>query len=280
MGRLVTLTTDIGWAYAAQMKSVLASAQPPVAWADLAHDLPAHRIEEAAFLLLAMARGFPPRTVHVAVVDPGVGGRRAPIAVRCRDGSTLVGPDNGLLAPLAASLGLASVVELLPERVRPRATGSPTFDGRDLFAPAAARIANGTPLARLGRPSKLTPIRSPRASRTADHLLGEVVHIDRFGNLITSLPGSWCPPMGAVVTAALGRGARHSLTVVRTYEELAPRRAGLLVSSFDRLEIAVREGSAARRWRVPVGRSLSLGLPPGQSVNTHSRSMSLRPTSG
>ena len=112
--RLVTLTTDVGAAYAAQMKGVLARALPPGTVVDLVLDLRPHAIEEAAFLLRHMAPTFPPGTVHVAVVDPGVGGRRAPIAVACREGSFLVGPDNGVLGPLAEVLGVRRVVRLEP----------------------------------------------------------------------------------------------------------------------------------------------------------------------
>src|SRR5690242_1156568 len=110
--QLVTLTTDLGWAYAAQMKGVLSRLLPPAQIVDVDHELPAHGISEAAFVIRQVAPTLPSGTVHVVVVDPGVGGRRAPVAVRLRDGTSLVGPDNGVLSPLAEEVGIVETVKL------------------------------------------------------------------------------------------------------------------------------------------------------------------------
>jgi S-adenosyl-L-methionine hydrolase (adenosine-forming) len=251
--RLVTLTTDIGSAYAAQMKAVLAHTLPPGGIVDLAHDLRPHAIGEAAFLVRAMARGFPPGTVHVVVVDPGVGGRRAPIVVECRDGSRLVGPDNGVLMPLARALGRPRAYRIDPRRLAARERVGTTFDGRDLFAPTAALLARGTPARRLGRPIRPRPYAVPAARRTTTGARGEVLHADRFGNLITNVPTEWLPHGAARVRVRLGRGAPRALPVARSYEELGRSRAGLLGSSFGLLELGVSEGSAARRFGAAVG---------------------------
>ncbi|MCI4338028.1 MAG: SAM-dependent chlorinase/fluorinase [Thermoplasmata archaeon] len=245
---LVTLSSDLGWAYAAQMKAVLYRTLPPGSVVDLAHDLPPHAVEVSAFLLREMASRFPPGTIHVGVVDPGVGGRRAPIAAGCRDGSFLVGPDNGLLSPLAERLGVARVVRLVATHSR---TGA-TFDGRDLFAPAAAALARGVELARLGRPTRLTRLVLPEPKRHGQRLVGQVVWVDPFGNLLTNLSSDWLrAKVGAVTVLVAGR--RRRVAVVRVYEDLPRGSVGVLPSSFGLLELAVRGSSAALHWNVDVG---------------------------
>ncbi len=250
--RLVTLTTDVGSVYAAQMKGVLYRRLRPGEVVDLTHDLPPHGIREAAFLLRQVAVTFPAGTVHVAVVDPGVGGRRAPLAIRCRDGSCLVGPDNGVLAPLAERLGGPTAYRLLPERVAPKdGPPSPTFEGRDLFAPAAALLALGRSPASLGAPTRFHRLTLPVPAHTPTGAVGEVVHVDRFGNLITNIPSEWLPLGAGRVRARLRRSRWRELPRVRTYEEIpSRRRPAVLGSSFGTLEISVREGSAARSYAV------------------------------
>jgi S-adenosyl-L-methionine hydrolase (adenosine-forming) len=256
--RLVTLTTDIGSAYAAQMKAVLARADPPLPVVDLAHDLTPHAIGEAAFLVRAMARGFPPGTVHVVVVDPGVGGSRAPIAIAARDGSFLVGPDNGVLMPLAAALGDGPAFRLRPERWAPHRRIGTTFDGRDIFAPAAARLALGQSPARLGTPMRPMRYDLPEPSRSSRGARGELLHRDRFGNLISNVPSEWVPEGTERLSLRLGRRSVRSVPFVRSYEALGRGRLGLLGSSFGLLEVAVGEGDASRRLGATVGARLAL----------------------
>ena len=263
---LVTLSSDVGAAYAAQMKAALLRAIGPERLVELAHDLPAHGVVEAAFLLRAMARGFPSGTIHLAVVDPGVGGRRAPIAIRCGDGSVLVGPDNGLLWPLAESLGRPRAYALDPSRVAPPAHVGTTFDGRDLFAPAVGRIASGTPLAALGTPHRPVRYEIPHPVRRAGRLVGCVVHIDSFGNVISTLPSEWLPPVGRTVRFVVG-GRRGSGVVVDHYAAIPTGRLGLLGSSFGTVEICRREASAARRLGVRVGARLEIARPVGRTRN-------------
>jgi len=251
--RLITLTSDIGSAYAAQMKAVLARRRPPGTVVDLAHDLRPHAVGEAAFLLRAMAIGFPAGTVHVAVVDPGVGGRRAPIAVECADGSTLVGPDNGVLMPLAEALGRPRAYRIDPSRLEPRGRVGTTFDGRDLFAPTAGLLAEGTAARRLGRPIRPKRYSVPAARPLRGGARGEVVHEDRFGNLVTNIPTEWVPPGTTRVELRLGGGATRTLPFGSSYEVLGRGRFGCLGSSFGLLEIAVAEGNAAQRLAASVG---------------------------
>ena len=256
-GRIVTLTSDVGAAYSAQMKAVLARSIDIGRVVELAHDLPAHGVAEAAFLLRAMARGFPPGTVHVAVVDPGVGGQRAALVIECADGSLLVGPDNGLLVPLAEALGHPRAYALAPRAGVNRGRVGTTFDGRDLFAPVAARLARGARPARLGRRVRPVRLSLPTARRTFEGGQGEVVHVDRFGNLITDLPTDWVPPGTERLRARLP-GGRRIVPWVASYDALPPRSLGAIGSSFGTVELFVREGRAADRLSARTGTTVAI----------------------
>ncbi|MCI4335877.1 MAG: SAM-dependent chlorinase/fluorinase [Thermoplasmata archaeon] len=251
--RWVTLTTDVGSTYAAQIKAVLAQGIPPGHLVDLTHDLTPHRVPEAAFLLRHMAGGFPAGTVHLAVVDPGVGGRRAPIAISCHDGSRLVGPDNGLLSLLADRLGGGTAYRLEPERIGLKVVPSATFEGRDLFAPAAALLARGKDPSTMGNPVPYTRLALPLPVASPGGARGEVLHVDRFGNLITNVPSEWVPTGTGQARIQVGGGRPRRVRVVRTYENLPMAGFGLLGSSFGSLEISARERPAAVSLRGEVG---------------------------
>ena len=251
--RLVTLTSDIGAAYAAQMKGVLLQRLDASRVVDLVHDLPPHRVEEAAFVLKAVATTFPAGTVHCVVVDPGVGGARSPIAIECIEGSCLVGPDNGVLYPLALALGVKAAYRIDPGRLGRSARVGTTFDGRDLFAPAAAALADGLRPHRLG--PRIRPKRRPlaRPARTEQGAEGKVAHVDRFGNLITNVPSGWLPVESYGADVRVARAKCRRAVRVASYEALGPRTLGLLASSFGSLELAVREARADRKLGADVG---------------------------
>ncbi|MGA7861626.1 MAG: SAM-dependent chlorinase/fluorinase [Thermoplasmata archaeon] len=253
MSALVTLTTDLGDVYGAQMKAMLYRRLPAGSVVDLTHSLPAHGVPEAAFLLLHMAQRFPAGTVHVAVVDPGVGSERAPAGIATGEGSILVGPDNGLLWPLATALGSPRSFRLDPARIAAQAAISPTFEGRDLFAPAAALLASGASLEFLGSPLEAQRYDLPVALAGVDGIEGVVLHIDRFGNIITNAPSAEGPAVGGVVAVRIGRGPARRGVRRRTYADLRPTGWGVLGSSFGSLEISCRERSAARRFAAHVG---------------------------
>ena len=248
----MTLSTDLGSAYAAQMKAVLAHHLLPGRIVDLTHDLHPHGVEEAAFVVRAMAERFPAGSVHVVVVDPGVGGRRHPVAVACKDGSVLVGPDNGVLIPLAEALGGGRAYLIDPTRLGASARIGTTFDGRDIFAPAAARLARGVSPGDLGRPTTLVRPRAIPARRREGGGEGSIAHIDRFGNLVTDVPTAWVPTGVATVGVRLGR-TRRQLPFVTSYEAGGRGRLVLLGSSFGSLELAVVEGRAVDRLGAGVG---------------------------
>ncbi len=220
---------------------------------DLSHDLTAHGIEEAAFLLREMARAFPSNSVHVAVVDPGVGGRRQPIAIETRAGPILVGPDNGVLIPLARELGLGRAHRIDPSKLgRPPRVGT-TFDGRDVFAPAAALLASGRRTSALGPPMTPKSYAIPEPSRTPKGARGEVIHQDRFGNLVTNVPTGWIDPGVRRLELTSGRARHRATPFVTSYESLGRGTVGVLGSSFGLLEVAVGVGRASDRLRAGVG---------------------------
>ncbi len=246
MDAIVTLTTDFGLRdpYVAEMKGVIlgivSAAGRDVHLVDVTHEIEAHDVTEGALALEAAAPFFPPGTVHLGVVDPGVGTTRRAIAVSAA-GHVFVGPDNGLFTPFLGDGGWQAVeVRSLAHR---RPVVSRTFHGRDVFAPAVAHLALGLDLPSLGPPVR-DPVRLPwpHVSERAGTVGGTVVHVDRFGNLITSIPAAAIEPLGR---AARVRVAGKVLPLVGTYGDLGPGRAGALVGAGNRLEIAVREGSAA-----------------------------------
>lgn len=243
---IITLLTDFGTAdgYVGEMKGVLLSDVPDATIVDITHDIPAHDIEAARLTLARYWKRFPEGTVHVAVVDPGVGSARAAIAV-ASENRFFVGPDNGVLSPALLMAGAEVVALRVPGHA------SATFHGRDVFAPAAARLARGAPLGDLGSPLPNPVIRrTPEPRRGAGgELHGQVIAIDRFGNAITNLAG---------VHAADVRVAGTTLRLCRTYAELADGEVGAIVGSSGLIEIALRDGRAADVLGLARGTAVSL----------------------
>lgn len=241
MAPIITLLTDFGTAdgYVGEMKGVLLSLAPDVRVVDITHDVPPQDVESGRLALARVWRRFPAGTVHLAVVDPGVGSARRALAVES-EGRFLVGPDNGLLSP-ALLLGGARAVEL---SVPPHA--SATFHGRDVFAPAAAKLALGTPIDSLGGSVDDAIVRrTPEPRRLGDGgISGEVIAVDRFGNAITNLLSL----RGGNVEVS-----GQTLPVRRTYAEVATGCAVAVVGSSGLIELAVREGSAARELGLERG---------------------------
>ncbi|MCI4330984.1 MAG: SAM-dependent chlorinase/fluorinase [Thermoplasmata archaeon] len=263
--RLLTISSDVGALYSAQIKGVLLHFVAPDALVELTHELPAHQVVEGAFLFRQMVERFPARAVHLAIVDPGVGGPRAPIAISCENGAVLVGPDNGLLIPARDRWGGGTAVRLDPRRVGAVGEISATFEGRDLFAPAAGRIATGVRPSALGAPWEPMNLTLPEATRRSGTVDGEVAHIDRFGNLITNVPTEWIPLDAGRMRLTLAGSRGGVIRRVRTYAELDEDELGVLGSSFGTLEISVREGRAVERGHPKVGARVRLWTAPGGS---------------
>lgn len=254
---IITLTTDFGLrdAYVGSMKGVILSIHSEARIIDITHDLPAHRILPAACLLREACPRFPPGTIHVAVIDPGVGGRRSPVLLEI-DGRFYIGPDNGIFGLLLADFPLQGAWRL-EKREHFLHPVSHTFHGRDVFAPVAARLAAGVPPEGFGpAATDLHRPAFPAPREEAGTLRGQVVWIDRFGNCITNLTDEvvsrWAGGASFVVHASSG-----SIAVVSTTYESVPEGEMLsLFNSVGRLEIACNQGRA----------DLSLGLREGDPV--------------
>ena len=233
MRPLITLLTDFGTAdgYVAEMKAVLLGALPDATLVDASHDIAPQDTEGARLALARYWRRYPQGTVHIVVVDPGVGTDRAALAI-ASSGRLLVGPDSGVLSPALVAPGAEVVRLAIP-------TGAaPTFHGRDVFAPAAARLAVDPRLEPLGVPfSDAVVHRTPEPSRGADgSIVGQVIHVDRFGNAVTNLLGAH----GGTVEIA-----DRLLPLRRTYADVAPGELLAVTGSSGLVEVAQREGNAA-----------------------------------
>ena len=242
--RVITLTTDFGTRdpFVGVLKGVILGIAPGVRLVDLTHEISPHDILEGALALEAAVPFFPPGTIHLAVVDPGVGSARRPLAVAAA-GQHFVGPDNGLLSFLFCAGGWRAVrLEATAYRL---STVSQTFHGRDVFAPAAAHLALGTPLGRLGPPvTDPVVIPWPTARRQGDQLVGEVIHADRFGNLVTSVRTQDLETLGPAFSLVVEVEDQEVGGVVGCYADLPPGGPGAVIGSSGRLEISVREGNA------------------------------------
>lgn len=242
---IVTLTTDFGLRdpFVAVMKAVILSIERRVRLVDLSHELPPHRVLPAALFLREACPRFPPGTIHVAVVDPGVGGSRRPLVARA-GGQFYVGPDNGIFslvfrqAPLEGAWQIENLGYRLPELSR-------TFHGRDLFAPAAAHLAKGVPPNALG-PRILDPamLEVPRPKILPDRISGEIIWIDRFGNCATNMEENcvkqWAGGKPFTVHAASGKISALS----DSYDSVPAGRLLAIFNSSGLLEIACNQASA------------------------------------
>lgn len=254
----VALLSDFGTRdhYVGAMKGVVLSVCPGVTLVDLTHEIAPQDIAGGARALAAAYRYFPPGTVFLAVVDPGVGSSRRGIAAAA-GGWWFVGPDNGLLTAVFAETPPEAIVELRAAAYARREI-SRTFEGRDRFAPAAGWLARGTALGALG-PAVTDPVLLPlpHATRAGEVVTGEVVRIDRFGNAITNIPQSLLPSSAPLAIRAGG----HRLPLVATYADLAPDQPGALLGSDGHLEIAVRNGNAADHLQISRGTPVTIEPP-------------------
>jgi len=262
---VITLTTDFGTAdgFVGAMKGVILGIAPGAALVDLSHEVPPQDVLAGALLLEAACPHFPDETIHLAVVDPGVGGRRAAIAVRTPR-ALYVGPDNGLLTLILDRDPPRNMVRLTNPAFH-RHPVSATFHGRDVFAPVAAHLAAGAAFEELGEPHpSLVRLEVPRpafADSTAD---AHVLHVDRFGNLVLDVTreafDAWAPGAGAFVTIRAGGAQTHGIR--RTYSDVAAGALAAYWGSGGRLELAVRNGSAAAALGLRTGDRVQIAVEP------------------
>lgn len=249
----ITLTTDFGtrdW-FVGTMKGVVPGINPRAAIVDITHEVPAGDVRAGAFALMAACRYFPKGTVHVAVVDPGVGSQRRAIAMQTGN-YIFVGPDNGVLSWALAREKIKTIRQLENPKYFLK-TISLTFHGRDIFAPVAAHLSRGVSLQRLGRELK-DFVRLPWPGPTKDRgeICGEIIHIDHFGNAITNIGADLVPGSGKTVCEAMGK-QKVRCTLQEFYGAVTVNAPVAVIGSSGFLEIAVNGGSAAQRFGLKIG---------------------------
>jgi S-adenosyl-L-methionine hydrolase (adenosine-forming) len=255
---LITLITDFGLTdvYIGVIKGVIAQVNPELSVIDLTHTIPPQNIALASFQLGNAYPYFAANTVHIVVVDPGVGGQRRAIACQT-DAGFFVGPDNGVFSSVLQQANTVTAVELnQPQFWRP-STPSATFHGRDIFAPVAAHLATGFPLVAMGTaldPQRLVRLNQLPLQQSDQWLMGTIQAIDYFGNLITNIPASALPPAWIV------KIEEHFIPGGLTYSSVPSGQAISFVGSHGWLEIAVNGGSAQTQFQCQVcDRVLLLG---------------------
>jgi S-adenosylmethionine hydrolase len=246
--------------YAGVMKGVALGICPDAVLVDISHDLPAHDIPFAALELAATYKYFPPGTIFIVVVDPGVGSARRGIAAEVGDWK-FVAPDNGVLTAVLAESAPKKVVELT-ERRYARPTVSRTFEGRDRFAPAGAWLAKGIQLSALGRPVSdwvQVALAQPTFDAAAG-IAGEVVRIDRFGNVVTNIDRRLCERLAPTGEAlSVGIAGRTISRFVSTFTDIGAGEVCALYGSTDHVELAAHAASAADELGVAVGSPVTVG---------------------
>jgi len=258
--RIITLLSDFGLSdvYVGVMKGVIAQINPAFTVVDLTQQIPPQNIAAARFSLMNAYPYFPAKTVHIAVVDPGVGSHRRGIALQL-DTGFLVGPDNGLFSGVLNQNPVVEAVELTNPKYWRTPTPSTTFHGRDIFASAGAHLASGIPLVQLGEvidPETLVQLAIPERTPTATGVAGCIQYIDHFGNLITNIPAA--DVQGKTWSVAVGDSPTETLREriipgSQTYSDRPLGEVVALVGSHGWVEIAVNGGSAQSELQMDWG---------------------------
>jgi S-adenosylmethionine hydrolase len=259
---VICFLTDFGLQddFVGTCHGVIARISPDTRVIDVTHGIPATHVLQGA-LVLSSTLPYMPVGVHLAVVDPGVGGSRRPVALSDREGRLFVGPDNGLLLPAADRAGIADVRELAnPEYALE--TISRTFHGRDLFAPAAAHLANGVPLAELGPPldpDALVRLDLPQPSFSGTRIDATMLYVDSFGNIALNLTRDDVQGAGVVPGSRVElelAGERYYAVMARTFADARPGDVILYEDSYRNMSVAINRGSAASMLHASTGRPL------------------------
>lgn len=256
---IITLLSDFGIhdVYVGVMKGVIAQINPTLTLIDLTHEIPRQNITAARFNLMNAYPYFPDRTIHLAVVDPGVGSQRRAIALQV-DNGFLVGPDNGLFSGILTQSTIVGSVELTNPEFWRTPTPSATFHGRDIFAPVSAHLANGVPLEELGtviEPSTLVQLPIPELTKTATEITGSIQYIDHFGNLITNIPAA-----DVIGKSWSIRINQRQIPTGQTYSDRPLGELIALIGSHGWVEIAVNGGSAQSELQLELGNRVDLAV--------------------
>lgn len=257
--RLLTLLSDFGWSdvYVGVMKGVIAQVNCSLTLVDLTHQIPPQNVAAARFCLMNAYSYFPDGTVHVAVVDPGVGSTRRAVAVEFA-GGFLVGPDNGLFSGVLSQRPAVTVVELTNPDYWRTTHPATTFHGRDIFAPVGAALASGISIHRLGRaidPATLVQLAIPECDQSDIGVAGFIQYVDHFGNLVTNIPATYVQELTwSVVTAGL------TIPGCQTYSDMPVGHPLALIGSHGWVEIAINSGNAQSKLHLDWGAKVEVML--------------------
>ncbi len=264
----ITFLSDFGLKddFVGTCHGVMKTIAPDAQIIDITHGIPPQAVLEGA-LVLANTIGYMPVGVHLAVVDPGVGGPRRPLALRDESGRLFVGPDNGLLLPAASRAGVAAAHELANPDYALQAV-SRTFHGRDLFSPAAAHLANGVPLEELGpplHPETLVRLEVPKPASENGALLATFLYVDSFGNIALNLTREDVDELGIASGTKLElehAGERYYAVMARTFADARPGDVILYEDSYGNMSVAISRGSAGRMLHAAPGQRIRIALRP------------------
>lgn len=260
LSHIITLTTDFGLLdpYVAEMKAVILTINPEAKIIDVTHQIEKFNIRMAAFILSAAAPYFPKNTVHVGVVDPGVGTGRKPILIETRR-SFFVGPDNGILVLAAKKEGIRHIYEISSKSVMLDKV-SQTFHGRDVFAPAAAHLSMGFPPSKVGPEiHKIVAPEFAKIVRNKSAIIGEILHVDGFGNIITNIDEKDLKQAGVRGEIDIEFAeSRMRLKLCKAYAEVKLRQPLAIIGSHGFLEISVNQGNAAEIFHVKAGDKVTI----------------------
>ncbi len=251
---IITFLTDFGTAdpYVAAMKGAALAVNPDARLVDVSHEIAPQDIADGGYVLAFAYRAFPEETVHVAVIDPGVGSARRILAAEV-NGHLLVAPDNGLLSAVLRERAASRMVHVEESRFF-RHPVSATFHGRDIFAPVAAHLSLGVDLDELGpRTVGYVQLEAASATKAGDALEGRVIHVDRFGNLVTDISREAIAALAGEARTEVRVGEALLGPIRRTYSDVAVGEPLAVIGSSERLEISVNRGSAAGKLGVGRG---------------------------
>ena len=261
---LITLTTDFGSKdpYVAEMKAVILGLSRNATIVDISHEIEKFNIRMGAYVLASAAPYFPKDTIHVVVVDPTVGTKRRPLIIQTEN-AFYVGPDNGVLALTIKNQHVKHIYEITNQKLMLPKTSN-TFHGRDIFAPAAAHLANGVRIEEFGE--KAHPMVKPsfaKVTKMKNMLVGEVIYIDDFGNIITSFQANEIERLNIKETVKVKlKNTAFELKLRRTYAEAENQEPLAIIGSHNFLEISVNQGNAERIFNVKSGDKVVLFSPP------------------
>ena len=259
-GPIITLTTDFGLRdpYVAEMKAIILGISPNVRIVDISHEIEKFNIRMGAYTLVAASPYFPKGTIHVAVIDPGVGTKRETILIQTKN-AYYIGPDNGVLTLAAKNQGIEHIYRIENPKFMLQEVSN-TFHGRDIFAPAAAHVANGRPPSEFG--PEIHEVVMPKFAKITEiknTLTGEVIHIDGFGNIVPNFTEKELESIGIKKTVRLKlKDTELKLKLCKAYAEVNARQPLAIIGSHDFLEISISQGNAAKNFQTRIGDKVTI----------------------